>query len=151
MNEFANKYNEFLLEFGKGRKMVLSSSDGGKVTSRMMSIVVVDGVLYFQTDITFRKYSQIKNNPQVALCIDNIQIEGICEECGHPMDNRAFCDVYRECFKSSFEKYTNLKNERLFSVRMTFIERWVYKDGVSFVDILDVKNQRYELNEYVGE
>lgn len=38
----------------------------------MMSVVLINGVFYFQPDKTFRKYEQIKDNPNVALCIDNI-------------------------------------------------------------------------------
>ncbi|MFQ7174659.1 MAG: pyridoxamine 5'-phosphate oxidase family protein [Thomasclavelia ramosa] len=48
----------------------------------MMSIVVLNKKIYFQTDRTFRKYKQIKENPQVSLCIDNIQMEGYCEQVG---------------------------------------------------------------------
>ena len=47
------------MEFNNGKTMVLSSSENDKVTSRMMSVVCVDGLLYFQTDKTFRKYHQL--------------------------------------------------------------------------------------------
>lgn len=77
MNEFLNKYNDFLPAFYKGKTMVLSSCEDNKVSSRMMSIVCIDGMFYFQTDMNFRKYRELIHNPQVALCIDNIQIEGV--------------------------------------------------------------------------
>ena len=76
-NTFDEKYNNFFDEFGKGKAMVLSSSENNIVSSRMMSVVQANGLFYFQTDKTFRKYSQLIANPQVALCINNIQIEGI--------------------------------------------------------------------------
>ena len=66
---FKEKFEEFLTEFNKGKTMVLSSSENNKVTSRMMSIVCINGLFYFQTDKTFRKYHQLISNPQVALCI----------------------------------------------------------------------------------
>ncbi len=75
MENFNCKVKEFFDGFGTGKKMVLSTSHNDIVTSRMMSIVLIEGVFYFQTDITFRKYEQIKNNPKVSLCIDNMQIE----------------------------------------------------------------------------
>ena len=56
---FREKYKEFVMEFNNGKTMVLSSSENDKVTSRMMSVVCVDGLLYFQTDKTFRKYHQL--------------------------------------------------------------------------------------------
>ena len=88
---FFEKLHELFLEFGLGKKMVLSTCVNHQVSSRMMSLVLLDGKFYFQTDLNLRKYQQLKSNPNVALCIDNLQIEGICEEIGHPLDNTAFC------------------------------------------------------------
>ena len=131
--------------------MVLSSSEKDKVTSRMMSIVQYNGMFYFQTDKSFRKYHQLISNPQVALCIDNIQIEGICEEIGHPTDCSPFCNIYQECFSSSFKKYSSLKNERLFVVKPTYIECWLYKDGIPFIETFDIENHIYNLSQYEGK
>ena len=150
LNTFDEKYNNFLDEFGKGKAMVLSSSENNEVTSRMMSIVQANGLFYFQTDKTFRKYSQLIANPQVALCINNIQIEGICKEIGHPMKNAIFCELYQECFNSSFKKYSALENERLFVIKPTYIERWLYIDGVSYLENFDIENKSYELVKYIG-
>lgn len=150
MNTFQSMYSQFLETFGQSRTMVLSTSENSKVTSRMMSIVQLDGAFYFQTDKTFRKYEQIVNNPNVALCIDNIQIEGICEEIGHPQANSAFCNIYQACYNSSYKKYSSLSNERLFKIKPTYIERWIYKDGVPFLEIFDIAMQTYKLNEYKG-
>lgn len=150
MSVFTEKYEAFLMEFIKGRTMVLSSSENNKVTSRMMSIVLVNGLFYFQTDKTFRKYNQLISNPQVALCIDNIQIEGVCEEIGHPMDNSMFCNMYKKCFVGSFNAYSSLKNERLFVVKPIYVERWIYIDGVPFMETFDMQKHEYELTKYEG-
>ena len=150
MNIFSEKYDAFLKEFDKGKTMVLSSSENDKVTSRMMSVVCIEGQFYFQTDKTFRKYHQLISNPHVALCIDNIQIEGICEEIGRPIDNPSFCEKFKACFEGSYKAYSELENERVFVVRPLFIERWVYKDGKAYMENFYVENQEYELNQYVG-
>ena len=150
MGEFTDNYNRFLVEFGKGRTMVLSSAVENKVTSRMMSIVQYDGFFYFQTDKTFRKYQQMIKNPQVALCIDNIQIEGLCEELGSPMMNPCFCDIYRECFRSSYQRYSALKNERLFVVKPIYVARWRYIEGIPFMEMCDIERQVYKLMKYEG-
>lgn len=147
---FWEEYNKFLSEFGEGRKMVLSTSQGGRVSSRMMSIVLINGLFYFQTDMTMKKYGQLRENPNVALCIDNIQIEGKCEEIGHPLKNEAFCERFKECFKGSFDAYTALGNECLFAVKPTYIERWIYNDGVPYIESFDVEAQTYEINRYIG-
>ena len=146
MHTFSEKYEAFLSDFGKARKMVLSTSENDIVSSRMMSVILIDGTLYFQTDCTFRKYRQISNNRNVALCIDNIQIEGICEELGHPLDNADFCRQFEECFKGSFDAYTSLENERLFAVKPVFIERWVYENGIPFIETFDIVKQNYSIS-----
>lgn len=128
--------------------MVLSTSLGDKVMSRMMSIVLLNGKFYFQTDKTFRKYNQIKGNKNVAICIDNIQIEGHCKEIGRPVDNISFINTYRECFKKSYEKYTYLENERLFEITPIFIECWRYIDDVPYIETFDIINKVYNLTKY---
>lgn len=148
--EFKEAYKNFYEELGESKKMVLSTSLNDIVTSRMMSIVVINEKIYFQTDRTFRKYRQLKENPRVSLCADNIQIEGRCEEVGTPLDNTEFVNTYKKYFLSSYMRYSSLKNERLFAVIPTFIEKWSYIDGVPYIEILDVVNKRYRLRQYVG-
>lgn len=147
---FEEEFLKFWQEFGRSKKMVLSTSFHDIVTSRTMSIINLNNTLYFQTDNTFRKYDQLKNNTHVALCIDNIQIEGLCNEIGSPIENEDFCNAYRECFANSFHRYTLLKNERLFAVIPTFIERWVYRNDFPYMQIFDIKNRKYKLKQYFG-
>lgn len=147
---FEEEYIKFWQEFGISKKMVLSTALNDYVTSRMMSIINLNNKLYFQTDNTFRKYNQLKRNPHVALCIDNIQIEGLCNEVGTPIENEDFCNAYRDCFTNSFNRYTLLKNERLFAVTPTFIERWVYINGTPYVQIFDIENREYISKQYFG-
>ena len=144
------KYESFLAEFAKGKTMVLSSSEKGKVSSRMMSVVCINGAFYFQTDRSFRKYRQLMDNPQAALCIDNIQIEGVCRELGSPMEEPLFCKVFQECFGGSFRAYSSLENERLFVLEPEYVQRWVYKNSLPFIEVFDVKKQEYEISQYRG-
>ncbi len=150
MNDFQEKLQSFFSDFGKGKTMVLSTSADGVVSSRMMSVVQIDGKFFFQTDRELRKYSQLKNNRNVALCIDNIQIEGVCEELGHPKNNAEFRNAFMDCFKGSYDAYTSLENERLFSVDPVFIERWVYADGKPFIETFDFLKREYCFREYKG-
>lgn len=150
MEQFSEKLKQFFTDFGKGRKMVLSTSENDKVSSRMMSVVQINGEFYFQTDRELRKYRQFSVNRNVALCTDNIQIEGICREIGHPLSDDGFCRVFQECFKGSFDAYTSLKNERLFAVSPVYIERWLYKDNVPYIEVFDIPNKQYSCTEYAG-
>lgn len=147
---FDENYRSFLNDFGKGRKTVLSTAENNIVSSRMMCIVQINGIFYFQTDNTFRKYRQLTQNRNVTLCIDNIQIEGEAEEIGHPLKNSDFCKVFEECFKGSFDAYTSLENERLFAVKPAYIQRWVYKSGLPYIESFDFKTHTYKFEQYIG-
>ncbi|MDC7290447.1 pyridoxamine 5'-phosphate oxidase family protein [Blautia schinkii] len=151
MDRFEEVCKELFGRIGNHRKMVLSTAANQKVTSRMMSIIIIDGKFYFQTDVTFRKCKQLKENPQVALCMDEVQIEGICEEVGVPIENAEFCKMYETYFPGSYKCYTHLGNERLFEVSPTFVQRWIYENGVPFVESYDFINSKYSKIEYVGE
>lgn len=148
--DFSKAYAGFFAEFGESRKMVLSTSAEDIVTSRTMSIIAFQEQFYFQTDKTFRKYSQLIQNPRVALCIDNIQIEGRCKEAGRPLEHAEFARLYQTHFLSSYTRYTSLENERLFIVTPTRIERWLYMDNVPYLEVLDIGNRQYSLERYDG-
>lgn len=147
---FEDRIEAFFTDFGKSKKMVLSTSENDRVSSRMMSIVQIDGEFYFQTDKKMKKYRQLLANHQVALCIDNIQIEGFSEEIGHPLENLAFCSAFQECFKGSYDAYSSLKNERLFVVRPFYIERWIYKNGLPYIETFCFRNRQYGFEQYTG-
>ena len=149
-NDYDEAFASFWNSFGSGRHMVLSTVCSDHVSSRMMSVVNIDGCLYFQTFRTSRKYEQMKENAHVALCCDNIQIEGSAEEAGHPLDNPAFCTAFREKYPSSYDYYTSLECEVLYRVRVSRIERWVYKDGRPFLEVFvtDRKIHTVEEQEY---
>lgn len=150
MSFFSEKYSDLMDQFGISKKMVLSTAENNIVSSRMMSVIQINGKLYFQTDKTFRKYRQIAQNPNVSLCIDNIQIEGRCKEIGRPLENNEFLQKFQRCFPDSYKRYSLLENEVLFEMTPTYIERWVYIDSVPFIEIYDVSNEEYRLDEYKG-
>ena len=131
--------------------MVLSTSANNKVSSRMMSVVHHEGVFYFQTDRTMRKYWQISENPNVALCIDNIQIEGRADGAGRPLEHPVFAGIFKDCFKGSYDAYSAMENERVFEVRPTFIERWKYLDGEPYIERFYINEKRYSMEKYDGK
>ena len=136
----------FWEEFGTGRTMVLSTALRDEVTSRMMSVVAIGGRLFFQTDCSSRKYPQLIGNPKVALCTDNIQIEGLAREEGTPAQNEAFTVAYRMCFPGSSDSYSALADERVFSVTPVRIERWKYLAGKPYLEVLNLSDGNYQLD-----
>jgi uncharacterized pyridoxamine 5'-phosphate oxidase family protein len=143
----------FFTRLGNAKKMVLATSENNKVTARNMSCVIVDGVIYFQTDKTFLKYRQISANPFVALCVDNIQIEGIAQSVGHPLncENVAFAALFQQNYKGSFDTYSHLKNEVVITVKHQKITLWEYENGNPVRVVFDIPNQIYSKQFYNGE
>lgn len=128
--------------------MVLSTSLHDEVTSRMMSFIIQDEKFYFQTDNRFRKHAQLRGNSRVSLCRDNMAVEGICSEIGKPSDFPVFCKLYQKYFPASYQRYTGMKEERLFVVTPMRLEKWIYEDKQPYMEILDFQFQTYEKMKY---
>ncbi|SHH90234.1 Inorganic pyrophosphatase [Caloranaerobacter azorensis DSM 13643] len=142
--EFDTLKREFL-ELVRAKKfIVLAISKDNRVTARSISCVVIDSKIYFQTDRTFLKYEQIKSNPNVALCVDNFQIEGYAKIKGHPFaeENKNFIEVFREIHSGSFNAYSHMENEVVIEVDPKFVTVWKYEDGQPFMEFLDFRNEK---------
>ena len=135
-------------QLGESKKMVLSTSVDNHVTSRMMSVIIIDGNFYFQTDRKSRKFEQIAENPKAALCVDNVQVEGECREVGQPSENRDFCTLYEKYYPNSYKTYTFLADERLICLKPTLIKRWIYEEGKPYEEIFDFQKGSYEKKAY---
>lgn len=143
---------QFWKEMGDSSKMVLSTcGKDGRVTSRTVCCVIINGVFYFQTDVRSTKAEQIAENANVALCVDNIQIEGVCTLRGEPEDYPEFLELLEKNFYSTYERYSMLENEVLYAVTPTRLERWIYdEDGTPFIARFDFEKHEYDIEKYEG-
>ncbi len=138
-------------QLGNHKTMVLSTSYEDHITSRMMSIVIINDLFYFQTDKNFRKYIQLQKNNKAALCIDNFQIEGICKEIGKPLDNQQFCELFKKHYLGSYTAYSSLDNERLFILEPQYIKKWIYEDCKSYEEVYNFIEKIYRKKLYTGK
>lgn len=140
--DFIKEKQEVFQILSSKKTMVLATSAENRVTARSMSCVVINDKIYFQTDRTFLKYRQIKNNPQVALCIDNIQIEGLASITGHPYsnENKHFIEKFKIDHNGSFLNYSHMENEIVVEVKPVLITLWKYIDGKPLREFLDFTN-----------
>lgn len=145
MDIYEEKLQELFEQFKVATKFVVATSKENRVTARTMSCICVDGAIYFQTDNRFLKYNQLLANPQVALCINNIQIEGIASILGKPLDakNLFFAKLFEQYYKSSFDSYTALETEVLIQVDPTRITVWEYEEDMPIRIIFDLVNKEY--------
>jgi general stress protein 26 len=113
-------------KIGKSKFAVLATSSHNKPTVRTMSIVFFDNKIYFQTSNEYVKYKQISENNNVALCIGNIQIEGLANIKGITMEHSNFIKNYKKYHNSSYKKYSKLDCSRLIEVIPIKIIIWEY-------------------------
>ncbi|MFY9174217.1 MAG: pyridoxamine 5'-phosphate oxidase family protein [Peptococcia bacterium] len=107
---------------------VLATSSNDKVTARTMSIVNIGLRILMQTGNNSEKYEQIMQNPQVALCRDNIQIEGVARIIGHPLEERNadFIKLYKAKHDIAYELYSHLEDEVVIEILPSKITLWKY-------------------------
>lgn len=87
----------------------MPTSQGSHVTSRLMSIVRVDGAVCFQSSQLSQKHRQMFANLQVSLCCQNVSVEGYAEVIG-PWGAPGTDNVrlrYRQVHPSSYDAYND--------------------------------------------
>ena len=100
--------NEFdkLCENGLYKRGILATAKGNHITARRMRLIPDRLTLYAWTDSRSTKIEQIKSNPNVAVVVGFIQIEGKASLCGHPLlpENRDYIEAYKRKLPESFMK-----------------------------------------------
>jgi len=108
--------------------LTFATCAGNRVTIRPMSHVN-DGLdVYFQTGSDSLKMRQIRENPNVALCVGTYEMEGAAVEAGHPLaeENALFIQAYKEKHPGSYERYSGLEDEIVVKVTVGLVRQWRY-------------------------
>ena len=148
-----NNYNRVKKEIfeilSKNKHIVLATSYKDVVTARTISYVFIDEKILFQTLSSYIKTQQIEKNSNVALCIDNLQIEGKAKVIGNPLEknNEIFLNKYKKNHKSAYEKYSMLKDEVVIEVVIEKISRWFYKNNKGYKESINLITKGYDINE----
>jgi len=124
--DFIAEQEDVFNKIGESRLAALATSSKNYPTVRMMSFIIYEKAIYFQTGIDLIKYKQISENNNVALCFDNIQIEGTANILGKPLEHEKIMEIYKKYYKSSFENYSKLDKEILIKIIPQKITKWEY-------------------------
>lgn len=130
---------------GPCSKLVLATSYQNNVTARSISCIIINNKILFQTDRNFNKFHQIQHNPNVALCKDNIQIEGVAICRGRPFDqqNKEFLELYKNYYPNAYNQYSHLEAEEVIEVNITLITTWIYENRKPVRYYYDLKAKRF--------
>lgn len=136
---------------GNSKIMALASSVNDYVMVRNVSCLFYDEKIYFKTDMNFRKTKQIMENPQVAMCFNGIQVEGIAQNKGLVVDEpgRRFEEGYKKYLWESYNKYSHTDTEILIEISPKYVEIWdTSEDGYAFQLFLDFDKKSVEVKQY---
>jgi general stress protein 26 len=135
---------EVISALEQNKKWVLATAAQNRVTARTMSIVNIGLRIFCQTDRNFLKCQQIATNPNVALCLNNIQIEATAAFRGNIFDpaNQQFVELYQKFHPSAFERYAHLSNEIVIALEPHLITIWKYIDNQPCRDIYQVREKK---------
>jgi uncharacterized pyridoxamine 5'-phosphate oxidase family protein len=139
-------------QIGEAKLAVLATSSQNKPTVRTMSIVFYNGKIYCQTSADYLKCRQISENNNVALCIFNLQIEGIANIKGKTTEFNDFIEIYKKNHEDSYKKYSKLECSRLIEIIPQKIIKWDYNsDGKPSRIFLELDNKKVyrEMEKYI--
>ena len=71
-------------------------------------------------------FKQIEKNPQVSLCLNNIQIEAHAEIKGHPFieSNKIISEAFKESHSGFFKRFAHMKNAVFIEAKISDIRVW---------------------------
>lgn len=124
--------------------MVLATSHDNRVIARNVLIASKGLDLYFFTWKHSRKCKQIEKNPRIALCKDDMQIEGLAEILGALLDeeNKEYADILRNKFPDSVKRWENRPGIVIIRIKPTLIATAgeIINDHI-YLEYLDLENE----------
>lgn len=90
-------------------------------------------------------------NPQVAMCWNGVQVEGIAVNKGLVVDEpeRTFEQLYRKYLWGSYNAYSHIDTEILIEVTPKFVEIWDQDENEKgFQTFIDFEKQEVEIVYY---
>ncbi|MDR0410522.1 MAG: pyridoxamine 5'-phosphate oxidase family protein [Treponema sp.] len=136
---------------GEYKIMALATCSNDHPTVRLMSCIVYGNKIFFQTGTDLIKYEQICKNNNIALCVDNIQIEGIANVLGKINDkqNSEIIEIYKRYYKDSYETYMYNETEVLIEIILRKITKWDYENGKPYRIFIDIDNKQAKKEMYL--
>jgi len=109
--------------------------------------VVNDGlIIYFQSGKDGDKGKQIKENANVAMAVDNLQIEAVARFTDNEDEIKVCSTKFKAKFPRLYEKYANFPEEPTLVCEPLKIKLYKFIDGKICFDVLDIKeNKAYRI------
>lgn len=132
---------EMLRMLEDAKEVVLSTCSGSNVTSRVVSTACRGTKILFASYRKNTKCIQIKENPNVAVCYGNMQIEGVARFMGTPQDpkNAELMALYKEKQAGYYDMVLECKTMVLIEVEIKRLT-WIIPKTI-LLDRIDFENR----------
>ena len=139
--EYESVKNQVIEFLAAKRAIVLATSLDGRVTARTVSMASEGLDVYFMSWGHHRKCVQIRGNPRVALCRDNVQIEGRAEILGSPLEeaNQRYAELLRRKYPDDHERFAGEPGMVIVRVVPSTIAVFGKGDEGLYLDCLDLE------------
>ncbi len=123
--EYLDVESKILNLFEKTLFCTLATANKEGVVSASQVCLINDGLtIYIQTDKTFEKVQNIKQNPNVAINVGAYYFKGKAEIVGKPTENALFIEKIKAKHLDTYNHYTSLPNEVLIEVKLSEAKIW---------------------------
>ena len=133
------------MTFNKNNDIVLATAYDRRVTARTITFANDGTILYFMSWEHNKKVNQIKQNSKVALCLKNLQIEGIADILGHPKEERngEYLNLYSKKLSKRFaETFSNVKEMVLVRIKPIIVIRFKQIDNRFHLQTLNLNEEK---------
>jgi len=96
----------------------------GEISTAQMCLINDGLTIYMQTDKSFEKVKNIKENNFVAINCGAYNFKGRAKIVGHPKENKMFIDRIKKKYPDTYKHYTNLEGEVLIKVKLVECKIW---------------------------
>jgi hypothetical protein len=130
----------FHLLVGSSIKVMVAGNDN-KVTLQCLSCLLRHKKIYLQPKEDFINYGRTVYYPNVAMRVNNIQLEGVGHTGKYPQDKPENKELYLSRGEGVQDVALSRGEEVVIEVEPTFVSLWKYEDGHTLRDFLDLRKK----------
>ena len=134
-------FHEIEKKLRSEKSMILATCADDKVTARMVSHINDGLTVLFSTNRNSQKAEQMRRNANIALAIDNMNIEAAAELFGHPGGHVFFQRAYPKKFPLFAKLYPDTPEDMLVIARPVKITLFKYSKGACW-DVLETDGKK---------
>jgi uncharacterized pyridoxamine 5'-phosphate oxidase family protein len=138
---------EIFQKLRSAKEIVLATCANNKVTARMMCHINDGLTIMFSTNRNSKKVEQMKENQNIALAIENLQIEAVAEIFGPPKGNSFFLEEYPKKFPHLGAIYPDTPDDLLIIAKPIKISlfKFLGKPCTDVLEVIERKAYRIDL------